>query len=134
MQILNDTLGTQLYKLRRTQNYYTRFFSISLEYNEDTREYLKAYHLITTNSSEETRIQINDKKPNKLRYYNQQWTKTRRALGIKAVLGRMTDLRKKNRSVHCATNNWMIVSSDGKARGYKMMTDKITELDQLLIP
>ena len=134
MQILNDTLGTQLYKLTRTQNYYTRFFSISLEYNEDTRKYLKAYHLITTNSSEETRIQINDKKPNKLRYYNRQWTKTRRALGIKAVLGRMTDLRKKNRSVHCATNNWMIVISDGKARGYKMMTDKITELDQLLIP
>ena len=60
-------------------------------------------------------------------------TKIRRALGIKAVLGRMTDLRKKNCSVHCATNNWMIVIGDGKARGHRMMTDKIVELDQLLI-
>ena len=28
----------------------------------------------------------------------------------------------------------MIVIGDGKVRGYKMMTDKIIELDQLLIP
>ena len=27
-------------------------------------------------------------------------------------------------------NNWMIVIGDGKARGQRMMTDKITELDQ----
>ena len=74
------------------------------------------------------------KKPKKLGYYNQPWTKTKRALGIKAVLGRMTDLRKKNCSVHCATNNWMIVLGDGKARGHRMMSDKIIELDQLLIP
>ena len=62
MEFLNDTLRTQLYKLTRTQNYYARFFSISSEYNEDTREYLKSYHLITMNNSEETIIQINDKK------------------------------------------------------------------------
>ena len=41
------------------------FISISPEYNEDTREYLKAYHLITMNNSEETIIEINDKKPKK---------------------------------------------------------------------
>ena len=58
MEILNDTLITQLSQLTRTQNYYVRFFSISPEYNEDTGEYLKAYHLITMNNSEETRIQI----------------------------------------------------------------------------
>ena len=105
MEILNDTLRTQSYQLTRTQNYYARSFTITLEYNEDTGEYLKAYHLITMNNSEETRIEINDKKPKKLEYYNRPWTKTRRALGIKAVLGRMTYLRKKNRSVHCVTNN-----------------------------
>ena len=46
----------------------------------------------------------------------------------------MIDLRKKNCSVHFATNNWMIVIRDGKVRGHRMMTDKIIELDQLLIP
>ena len=46
----------------------------------------------------------------------------------------MTDLRKNNCLVHCATNNWMIVIGDGKSKGHKMMTDKIIELDQLLIP
>ena len=61
-------------------------------------------------------------------YYNQPWTKTRRALGVKVVLGRMTDLRKNNCLIHYATNNWMIVIGDGKARGHKMMTDKIIEL------
>ena len=96
MEILNDTLRTQLYKLTRTQNFYARFFSISPEYNEDAREYIKAYHLITINNSKETRIQINANKPKKIGYYNRQWTKTRRAVGIKAMLGRMTDLRKKN--------------------------------------
>ena len=85
------------------------------------------------NKGEETRIEINDKKPKKLGYYNRSWIKTRRALGIKAVLGRMTDLRKKNCSVHYATNNWLIVIGDGKARGHTMMTDKIIEVDQLLI-
>ena len=50
------------------------------------------------------------------------------------MLGRMTDLRKKNCSVQCATNNWMIVIGDGKSRGHRMMIDKIIELDQLLIP
>ena len=52
MEILNDSLITQLYQLIRTQNYYARFFSISSEYNENTREYLKTYHLITMNNSE----------------------------------------------------------------------------------
>ena len=74
------------------------------------------------------------KKQKMLGYYNRLWTKTKRALGIKAVLGRMTNLRKKDCSVHYATNNWMIVIGDGKARGHSMMTDKIIELDQLLIP
>ena len=46
----------------------------------------------------------------------------------------MTDLRKKNCSVHCATNNWIITIGDGKVRGHKMITEKIIELDQLIIP
>ena len=50
------------------------------------------------------------------------------------MLGRMTDLKKKNCSVHCATNNWMIILSDRKARGQRMITDKINELDQMLLP
>ena len=45
----------------------------------------------------------------------------------------MTDLRKKNCSVHCATNNWMIVLGDGKAIGQRMITEKINKLDQLLM-
>ena len=63
MEIFNDTLRTQLYQLTRTQNYYARFFSINPEYNEDNGEYLKAYHLVTMNNSEEPRIETNDKKP-----------------------------------------------------------------------
>ena len=50
------------------------------------------------------------------------------------MLGRMTDLRKNNYSVHYATNNWMIVLGDGKARGQRMIIEKINELDQLLLP
>ena len=50
------------------------------------------------------------------------------------MLSRMTDLKKKNCLVHCATNNWMIVLGDEKARGQKMITYKINELDQLLMP
>ena len=133
MEIFNDTLRTQLYQLTRTQNYYARFFSISPEYIEDAGEYLKAYHLITMNNSEGKKIERNDKKPKNIGYYNRPWTKARRALGIKAVLGRMTDLRKNNCLVHYATKNWMIVIGDGKAKRHKMMTDKITELDQLFI-
>ena len=133
-EILNDTLRTQLCKMTGHQSFYIKFFTISPEYNEDIGVCHKAYHLITINSSEESRFQINDIKPKKLGYYNRQWTKTRRALGIKAVLGRMTDLKKKNCSVHCATNNWMIILGDGKARGQRMLTDKINELDQLLMP
>ena len=63
-------------------------------------------------------------------YYNRQWAKTRRALGIKAVLGRMIDLRKKNCSVHCATDNGMIIIVREKLDNDL----KIIELDQLLIP
>ena len=70
MKILNHTLITQLCQLIRTQNYYARFFSINPEYNEDTGEYLKANHLITMNDSEETRIEINNKKPKNLGFYN----------------------------------------------------------------
>ena len=39
----------------------------------------------------------------------------------------MIDLRKKNYSVHYATNKWM------EARRQRMMTEKINELDQLLL-
>ena len=116
------------------QSVYIKFFTISPKYNEDSGICIKAYHLITIKSSEESRFQINDVKPKKQGYYNRQWTKRRRTLGIKAVLGRMTDMRKKNCSVHCVTNNWMIVLDDGKARGQKMITKKINELDQLLMP
>ena len=49
------------------------------------------------------------------------------------MLDRMIDLRKKNCSIHCATNNWMIVISDGKARGQGMITKKINKLDQWLL-
>ena len=49
------------------------------------------------------------------------------------MLDRMIDLRKKNCSIHCATNNWMIVLSDGKARGQGMITKKINKLDQRLL-
>ena len=42
MEILNDTLKTQLFKLTRTQNYFARFFSISPKYNENNGEYIKA--------------------------------------------------------------------------------------------
>ena len=50
------------------------------------------------------------------------------------MLGRMTYLRKNNFLVHCATNNWMIIIGDGKAKGQGMMTEKINDLDQLLLP
>ena len=133
-EILNDTLRTQLCKMIGHQSVYIKFFTISSEYNVDIGMCLKAYHLITINSSKESRFQINEIKPKKQGYYNRQWTKTRRALGIKAVLGRMTDLRKKNCSVHYATNNWMVVLGDGKARRQRMITNKINELDQLLLP
>ena len=116
-EILNDTLRIQLCNMTGHQIFYIKFFTISPEYNEDSGISIKAYHLITINSSEESRFQINDSKPKKWGYYNRQWTKTRRALGIKALLGRMTNLRKKNCLVHYAVNNWMIIIGDGKARG-----------------
>ena len=106
------------------QSVYIKLFTISPEYNKESGICIKAYHLITINSSEESRFQINDVKPKKQGYYNRQWTKIRKTLGIKAVLGRMTDLRKKNCFVHCATNNWMIVLGDEKARGQRMITKK----------
>ena len=45
----------------------------------------------------------------------------------------MTDLRKKNCSIHCFTNNWMIIIGDGKVRGHRMLNEKIVEIDQLII-
>ena len=48
------------------------------------------------------------------------------------VLGKMKDLRKKNCSVHSTTSNWMILIGDVKARGYRIMNEKITDLDQLI--
>ena len=111
------------------QSFYIKFFTISPKYNDDSGICIKAYHFITINNSEDSRFQINDYKPKKQGYYNSQWTKPRRVLGIKAVLGRMKDLRKKNCSDHYATNNWMIIIGDGKTKGQRMMTEKINELD-----
>ena len=59
-EILNDTFRTQLCKMRGHQSVYIKFFIISLEYNEDIGICIKAYHLITINSSEESRFQIID--------------------------------------------------------------------------
>ena len=88
--------------------------------------------MITLNSSEEIRVQINDNKPKKIGQLNRQWIKTKITLGVKAMLGRMTDLRKKICSIHCATSNSVILVGDGKAKGYRMMNEKIIELDQLI--
>ena len=59
-EILNDTFITQLCKMRGHQSVYIKFFIISPEYNEDIGICIKAYHLITINSSEESRFQIID--------------------------------------------------------------------------
>ena len=75
------------------QSVYIKFFTISPEYNDNSGICIKAYHLITINSSEESKFQINDVKPKKQGYYNRQWIKTRKALGIKVVFGKMTYLR-----------------------------------------
>ena len=133
-EISNDTLKTQLHSLTKNHNYHGNFFSINLEYNEDDGVFIKAFHVITLNTSDETRIQINDNKPRRYNQFNMQWIKIRRALGIKEVPGRMIDLIKKNCLVHCATNNSIIIIGDGKARGHKIITEKIIVLDQLIIP
>ena len=62
---LNDTLIIQLYNMTGHQSFYIKFFTISPEYNEDNEICIKAYHLITINSSEESRFQINYSKPKK---------------------------------------------------------------------
>ena len=64
-EILNDTLRIQLCNMIGHQSFYIKFFTISPEYNEDSGICIKAYHLITINSSEESRFQINDYKPKK---------------------------------------------------------------------
>ena len=53
---------------------------------------------------------------------------------MKAVLGRITDLRKKNCLIHYATDNWMIIMGNGKARGHRILNEKIAKIDQLIIP
>ena len=53
---------------------------------------------------------------------------------MKAVLGRMTYLRKKNCLIHYATDNWMITMGNGKARGHRILNEKIAKIDQLIIP
>ena len=110
------------------------FFSINPEYNEDSGIVIKAFHVIILNSSEETRVQINDNKPKKIVQLNKQWIKTKRALGVKAMLGIMTNLRKRNCSVHYAISNLMMLIGDGESRGYRMMNENITKLDQLIFP
>ena len=104
-EISYDTLKSQLCNLRPNHNCYAKFFSISPEYNEDNRIVIKAFHVITLNSSEETRVQINDNKPKKIGQLNRQWIKTKIALGVKVMLGRMIGLRKKNCSIHCAARH-----------------------------
>ena len=66
-EIINNTLRTQLCKMTGHQSVYIKFFTISSEYNEDNGICIKAYHLITINSSEESKFQINDVKPKKTR-------------------------------------------------------------------
>ena len=117
-EISYDTLKSQLCNLTQNHNCHAKFFSISPKYNEDGGIFIKVFHVITLNSSKETIVQINNSKPKKIGQLNRQWIKTKRALGVKAVLGRITDLRKNNCSVHYATNNWMILIGDEKARGY----------------
>ena len=45
------------------QSVYIKFFTISPEYNEDIEMCLRAYHLITINSSEESKFQIKEINP-----------------------------------------------------------------------
>ena len=104
-EIPYDSLKSQLCNLTQNHNCYAKFFNFNPEYNKDNGIVIKAFHAITLNSSEETRVQINYNKPKKIGQLNRQWIKTKRALGVQAMLGRMTDLRKKNCSVHCATGN-----------------------------
>ena len=59
-EILNDTREIQLCNMTGHQSFYIKFFTINSEYNEDSGIYIKAYHLIIINSSEESRFQIND--------------------------------------------------------------------------
>ena len=100
------------------QRFYIKFFIISPEYNKDSGICIKAYHLITIQSSEESRFQ----NPKNRDIITDNGQRLGEHWGIK------------NCSVHCATNNWMIIIGDGKARGQRMMTEKINELDQLLLP
>ena len=72
-EIPYDTLKSQLCNLTQSQNCYAKVFSISPEYNEDNRVVIKTFHVITLNSSEETRVQINDNKPKKIGQLNRQW-------------------------------------------------------------
>ena len=69
-EILNDTLIIQLCSMTGHQGFYIKFFTIITEYNEDNGICIKAYHLITINSSEESKFKINDSKPKKHGYYN----------------------------------------------------------------
>ena len=52
-EILNDTLRIQLCKMTGHQSVYIKFFTISPKYNEDSGICIRAYHLITINSSDE---------------------------------------------------------------------------------
>ena len=73
------------------------FFSINPEYNEDNEILIKAFHVITLNYSEETKVHINDNKPRKISQLNRQWIKTKRALGVKAMLVWKNDRLKKEK-------------------------------------
>ena len=71
-EILNDTLKIQLCSMKGNQSFYIKIFIISPEYNEDNGICIKVYHLITINSSKESRFQINKSKPKKQGSYNRQ--------------------------------------------------------------
>ena len=55
-EIPYDTLKSQLCNLTQNYNCYAKFFSTKPEYNEDNGIVIKAFHVITLSSSDETII------------------------------------------------------------------------------
>ena len=96
-EIPYDTLKSQLCNLTQSQNCYAKVFSISPEYNEDNRVVIKTFHVITLNSSEETRVQINDNKPKKIGQLNRQWIKTKKSTRSESNAWKNGRLKKKER-------------------------------------
>ena len=59
--------------------------------------------------------------------------KDKKSIGDKGSAWKNDISKKKELLSSLSTNNWMIVLGDGKARGQRMITEKINELDQLLL-